>query len=245
MAPLHRAWTRRTATAAMVGCALTLWAGVARASPLDRDGDGVPNAAEDLDRDGDLDDDDTDRDGTPDYLDEDDDGDGVDTIDEDADGDGDPRSDDSDDDGVPDYLDRFWPTDKDHDGYIDEAYGGDDCDDTRLGVHPGIAHDPLYDGEDWNCDGADDFDGDGDGYRSVQAEDGDDCNDQNAEVHPGAEEDLEVGDAPRVDRDCDGYTDPVHGLTTAGGCDCSAGGAAPRGLALIWGAVALLRRRQH
>ncbi|MEZ4238412.1 MAG: hypothetical protein R3F59_20130, partial [Myxococcota bacterium] len=162
----------------------------AQAAPFDdRDGDGVPNGVEDRNGDGDPDDDDTDRDGVPDWLDPDDDGDGVDTRDEDADGDGDPTDDDGDGDGLADYLDRFWPIDKDHDGYVDEAWGGDDCDDFEVGTHPG-AFDRLYDGEDWDCDGADDYDGDGDGYRSAKhAPDGDDCNDDNPYVHPGVEED--------------------------------------------------------
>ena len=71
----------------------------------DTDGDGVFDVYEDINGDGNLDNDDTDQDGTPDYLDIDDDGDGVNTADEDYDGDNDPRNDDSDGDQIPDYLD--------------------------------------------------------------------------------------------------------------------------------------------
>ena len=48
----------------------------------DTDNDGVADDAEDINNNGDLDDDDTDNDGTPNYLDADDDGDNVDTADE-------------------------------------------------------------------------------------------------------------------------------------------------------------------
>ena len=71
----------------------------------DSDGDGVFDVYEDINGDGNLDNDDTDQDGTPDYLDIDDDGDGVNTADEEYDGDNDPRNDDSDGDQIPDYLD--------------------------------------------------------------------------------------------------------------------------------------------
>ncbi len=59
---------------------------------------GVPTAVE-------LVYDDTDSDGIPNYLDDDDDNDGVLTKDEDYNRDGDPTSDDRNGDGVPDYLD--------------------------------------------------------------------------------------------------------------------------------------------
>jgi hypothetical protein len=80
----------------------------------DHDNDGVPSYKEDLNGDGeftvnfedleDPTDDDTDGDGTPDYLDRDDDGDGVLTINEDIDGDGDPTNDIGAN-GIPKYLD--------------------------------------------------------------------------------------------------------------------------------------------
>ena len=74
---------------------------------LDADADGVLDFNEDLNANGDYTDDDTDQDGTPDYLDVDDDGDGIDTIDEDYDSDGDPMNNDSDGDSIPDYLDNL------------------------------------------------------------------------------------------------------------------------------------------
>lgn len=73
----------------------------------DSDNDGVLDIDEDVNGDNELDNDDTDGDGIPDYLDEDDDGDGVNTADEDRDNDGDPTNDDSDGDQTPDYLDEL------------------------------------------------------------------------------------------------------------------------------------------
>lgn len=95
-------------------------------SPGDDDTDGIENAFEDLSGNGDCDDDDTDADALPDYLDFDDDGDAVATPDEapDANGDGDPADAlDSDGDGLPDYLDA----DDDDDGILtlDEDANGD------------------------------------------------------------------------------------------------------------------------
>lgn len=63
----------------------------------DHDNDGVLSILEDINKDGDVRNDDTDEDLIPNYLDIDDDGDGILTIDE---GDGD-----TDGDGIPDYLD--------------------------------------------------------------------------------------------------------------------------------------------
>ncbi|MGB6267868.1 MAG: gliding motility-associated C-terminal domain-containing protein [Olleya sp.] len=71
----------------------------------DADADGVLDIFEDINGNNNLDDDDTDQDGTPDYLDADDDNDGVNTIDEDYDNDGNPMNEDSDGDQIPDYLD--------------------------------------------------------------------------------------------------------------------------------------------
>ena len=71
----------------------------------DHDNDTVLTILEDLDGDHNFDNDDTDEDGFPNYLDSDDDGDEILTKDEyDVNGDGIP--DDSDGDGVPDYLDN-------------------------------------------------------------------------------------------------------------------------------------------
>lgn len=71
----------------------------------DHDNDGVLTFFEDLDEDGNVNNDDTDGDFIPNYLDADDDNDGILTKDEDANGDGNPANDDSDNDGTPDYLD--------------------------------------------------------------------------------------------------------------------------------------------
>ncbi len=65
--------------------------------PTDTDDDGILDKDEDVNGDGKLENDDTDRDGTPNYKDADDDGDGILTKDE---GRGD-----ADRDGTPDYLD--------------------------------------------------------------------------------------------------------------------------------------------
>lgn len=239
-----RGWAVAFVAVAMLIGAGPAWAACPPGS--DADGDGVCDQDEDADHDGNLNDNDRDGDGIPNWLDDDDDGDGIETRDEDADGDGDPSDDYSD--GLsadPDYLNVRWPTDKDHDGYIAEAYGGDDCNDDQVGWHPGIDHDPLYDGEDWDCDGgAFEYDSDHDGYNaesaSVDGLQGDDCNDRNADINPGAEEDLETGDQTRVDRDCDGFTDPVGTLTTTAGCDCgSTGGSTVGWLAGLVSAVAV------
>ncbi len=81
---------------------------------LDQDNDGIIDTAEDLNTDGDLTNDDTDGDGTANYLDPDDDGDSVLTLNEDPDGDDNPLNDDTDSDGTPNYLDD----DDDNDGTL-------------------------------------------------------------------------------------------------------------------------------
>jgi len=72
----------------------------------DHDNDGIPSINEDVDGNGDPRDDDTDKDGVPNYSDIDDDGDGVLTKDEDANGDGNPANDfsDSNNPTLADYL---------------------------------------------------------------------------------------------------------------------------------------------
>ncbi|MEQ1567653.1 MAG: MopE-related protein [Myxococcota bacterium] len=227
----------RAAVLALVLLALSAGR-AAVAAPGDQDGDGVPDATEDRDADGNLDDTDSDDDGTPDYLDVDDDGDGVDTRAEDFDGDGDPTNDDLDEDDRPDYLDTTSPLDVDNDDYVSAEYGGDDCDDTRNVVHPG-AFDPWYDGQDWDCAGDDDYDADGDGYQNgYQVDGGTDCDDDDPSVHPGVTEDR-----GEVDRDCDGWSDPRGVLVANGGCDCGSSGA---GASAPWwlAAVVVGRRRR-
>lgn len=89
----------------------------------DVDEDGILNENEDVDADGDITNDDTDSDGIPNYLDNDDDGDSIPTSLEDVDGDGNVTNDDTDSDGIPNYLDN----DDDGDGIltIDEDADGD------------------------------------------------------------------------------------------------------------------------
>ncbi|WP_370003161.1 FKBP-type peptidyl-prolyl cis-trans isomerase [Winogradskyella sp.] len=74
----------------------------------DHDNDGIPTYMEDYNGNLDVNDDDTDEDGSPDYIDLDDDGDGVLTMFEDIDGDGDPTNDIGAN-GIPKYLDPEEP----------------------------------------------------------------------------------------------------------------------------------------
>jgi hypothetical protein len=103
-----------------------------------------------------------------------------------------------------DGLDDF---DADGDGFKARAFepdpelGGGDCDDATADVYPG-APDAWYDGVDANCDGASDYDQDGDGFDDDDYG-GEDCDDENAEVHPDAEE-IE-GDG--ADANCNGRDD--------------------------------------
>jgi len=79
---------------------------LAKIKRVDNDRDGILTMNEDINKDGEVMDDDTDGDKTPNFVDNDDDGDGTLTKDEDANGDGDPTNDDTDGDGIPDYLDK-------------------------------------------------------------------------------------------------------------------------------------------
>jgi hypothetical protein len=87
-----------------------------------------------------------------------------------------------------------WYTDGDNDGYGDpnsstvacNAPSGTtsdntDCDDQDGTIHPN-ATEQWYDGVDTDCDGADDFDADGDGYSSFVVNGGEDCDDADATV---------------------------------------------------------------
>jgi hypothetical protein len=98
-------------------------------------------------------------------------------------------------------------TDSDTDGFDSESAGGTDCDDSNAEVYPG-ADDEWYDGVDGNCDGADDYDQDGDGYQTITHNDdpdagGGDCQDVNADINPGETDIWYDG----VDTDCDGWED--------------------------------------
>lgn len=102
----------------------------------DDDGDSIPNVFEDFNGDGNLENDDVDNDGIPNYLDDDDDGDGVLTIDEavdengnpiDTDGDGDVNYLDNDDDGDG-LFSNYETVDTDGDGVLDYLDADDDGD---------------------------------------------------------------------------------------------------------------------
>ncbi len=106
-------------------------------------------------------------------------------------------------------LDNFYSirfdvpscSDDDGDGHIDQACGGDDCNDGNSGVHPGAGE--TCDGiSDNNCDGIEDpdeVDADGDGVSVCD----DDCNDGNPNISPFALEVCNDG----IDNDCDGLAD--------------------------------------
>ncbi|MCP4810048.1 MAG: hypothetical protein GY913_36180 [Proteobacteria bacterium] len=105
--------------------------------------------------------------------------------------------------------------DRDGDGYVSEAFGGDDCDDDDPNIHPG-ATDAAYDGVDSDCAGDSDDDADGDGHDAA-SRGGDDCDDADASVSPSAEEiwydgfDQNCDEANDYDADADGYDSADHG----------------------------------
>lgn len=160
----------------------------------DDDGDGVPNAFEDFNGDG-VFDDDTDMDGIPNILDDDDDGDGVLTINEAKDEDGNPI--DTDGDGDVDYLDA----DDDGDGILTQNEVGDTDND---GVLNYLDNDDDGDGVftqfetgagDTDMDGQDDYlddDDDGDGLLTA---------------NENADPNMDGDPADAVDTDMDGIPD--------------------------------------
>jgi len=91
-------------------------------------------------------------------------------------------------------------------GHVDR---GGDCNDGDLTVHP-EATEEWYDGTDQDCDGADDYDQDQDGYASaVETEDGLDCDDTEPTVNPDATElcgNLRDDDCDGTHNDCDWST---------------------------------------
>lgn len=90
----------------------------------------------------------------------------------------------------------FEDGDRDGDGFVDEALGGDDCDDTNAEVH--VAAEEVCDGVDTNCNGetpANEVDEDGDGWFRC----GGDCDDNDDEQYPTREEGCDF-----IDSNCDG-----------------------------------------
>jgi hypothetical protein len=157
----------------------------------------------------------------------------------------------------------LWYLDLDEDGFGDPATEergcgaagwvteAGDCDDTAADTHP-AADDSWYDGIDSNCDGADDFDADGDGHaKPVGDNGGRDCDDTDPAVYPAAE------DAPGdgIDQDCDGADDvaaeepePEELAATETSEDsakagCSATGLAAGGLSWLVMPLIIGRRR--
>ncbi len=108
-----------------------------------------------------------------------------------------------------------WYPDRDQDGYaadepvvscarpslhLPDLSAGVDCNDFNPAINPGAAE-IWYDGVDQDCDEADDYDQDGDGYRSkLHTVDGDDCDDTHPLVNPGRNEICDNG----LDDDCSG-----------------------------------------
>jgi hypothetical protein len=97
--------------------------------------------------------------------------------------------------------------DVDGDGFVGAEGGGEDCDDNDATSYPGAAE-VWYNGNDENCDGASDYDQDGDGYESsVYNPDptaaGGDCQDRKTDINPGVDEVYYDG----IDSDCDGGND--------------------------------------
>ena len=167
----------------------------------DADDDGVFDYVEDLDGDGNYDNDDSDGDGVPNWLDTDDDGDGVDTADEVYDGLTDPEDQDSDGDLIPDYLDE--DDDGDAIDTIDEDVDGDgdptNDDSDGDGIYDYLDLDDDGDGVDTIDEDTEDTDGDGDpDYLDPDSDD--DGVDDGVEVSDGT-------DPTDRDTDDDGLTD--------------------------------------
>ncbi len=96
--------------------------------------------------------------------------------------------------------------DQDGDGYQTVVWNeslttGGDCQDNNASIHPG-ATDAWYDGIDSDCDGSDDYDQDGDGWRSQAHGAGSDCDDLNPNINPDGAEKMNG-----FDDDCDGNAD--------------------------------------
>lgn len=140
-------------------------------------------------------------------------------------------------DGVDENCDGLSDYDKDGDGRDSSAHEGDDCWDDPDGIPDGFAalsgyYQPLarevlpsaaevwYDGVDSNCDGASDFDQDGDDYASASHADatgqkGDDCFDAESDLFENpagfAPDDVNIGETEvwydGTNQDCVGESD--------------------------------------
>ena len=227
----------------------------------DSDGDGIPDAVENVPPGQD-----SDGDGTPDYLDADDDNDGVPTIDELGD---DGEIIDSDDDGTPDYLDEDddndnvptveeldiggQPFDTDGDG-VNDYLDTDDDDDGLLTRYEDPDGDGHPQNDDSDADGVPNYldpDDDGDGKPTVE----EDC-DPNQDGNPDDALDANANgvpdylDAEPFDDGSGQAVDPYAGFDIAGGgCACAAGaqdsGSAPGAGLLLLGLLGLLWRRRR
>lgn len=109
---------------------------------------------------------------------------------------------------------KWVDIDDDGDGL---SVGRGDCNDNPdaggAAIYPGATED-WYDGVDQNCDGANDYDQDGDGFTSSDyTDEGDatDCNDLDASINPNANDDECDG----LDNDCDGIADDGSTFTAS------------------------------
>jgi len=97
--------------------------------------------------------------------------------------------------------------DADDDGYYAaEVDGttcdGTDCDDGDDGTHPSAAQ-GCEAGDDYNCNGLDDPDEDGDGFEHEECSGGTDCDDSDPDVFPGST----LGECSDTDYDCNGHSE--------------------------------------
>ncbi len=164
----------------------------------DADADLVPNTDEDIDGDGRLDDDDTDEDGDPNYLDPDDDGDEVPTRDDNCPLTYNPLQEDSDDDGVGDAC----AGDRDGDGRSDSD---DNCPDVPNPDQLDTDDDGFGDA----CDNDDDGDGHNDGDDNCPLVSNPDQADSDGDGRGDACDDDDDGDGLSDDDENGHGTDPL------------------------------------